>query len=256
MSIVVFCFLLFLGFYNTHKAPREVSFCFKHTRAKAGKISIKNARGEFIKCCFNVENNLKMVDRLLLEEKKQRKAAYWAELLSRPLDEKLYNPRTDITVWNTWLETTRKLLIRQKFFVLTGDSRLGKTEFVKQSLKGGVFLATCSNAEEPDLRDFEGPPEETTILYDEATPQMVIDHKDLFQAPRHEVCLGHSGTNCYAYKARFWQVRMIIATNDWFGQVDAMPRAKDRDWLQRNSVVYDVKEPLFRSEDGELEPET
>ena len=216
---------------------------------------MQSARGEFVKCCFNVVNNLKMCDAVEAERKKQRKALYWEKLMAEKLDETLYKPRKDIECWNTWLLDSKKRLLRQKFFVFSGDSRLGKTEFVKQSVEGGVFIATCSKASEPDLRDYEGPPEEKTILYDEASPQMVSDHRDLFQAPRHEVTLGHSDTNCYAYKVKVWQVRMVVCTNNWEEQLNAMQVDKDREWLIKNSVVYNVTEELFRKEDGVLESE-
>ena len=151
--------------------------------------------------------------------------------------------------------TQRRDCSGKSFLFFSGDSRLGKTEFVKQSVEGGVFIATCSKASEPDLRDYEGPPEEKTILYDEASPQMVSDHRDLFQAPRHEVTLGHSDTNCYAYKVKVWQVRMVVCTNNWEEQLNAMQVDKDREWLIKNSVVYNVTEELFRKEDGVLESE-
>lgn len=211
---------------------------------EAGKLSYADARGEYVKCVYNVANNLKNLDALESEQKRVIKEQYWKKMLAEELDEMLYAPRTDFELWNKWLEEQGKKLCRQKAFCFTGESRVGKSEFVKCSLKGGIFICTCANHDEPDLREFKGPPEEMNIMFDEASPKLVSDHRDLFQAVRHPVSLGKSATNCYAYKVQLWRVRMVICTNKWHEQlVELSP--SDQDWLAKNVYVQEVHDSCF-----------
>ena len=215
--------------------------------SKAGKMRPKEARGEYIKCVHNLSNNLKNLEMLEKEQRRLKQELYWKNLLAEDMDEEMFKPRTDYALWNQWLQEQSQKLWRQRAFCFTGDSRVGKTEFVKASLDGGVFVCTCSTTDEPDLRDFEGPPFVNNILFDEASPRLVSEHRELFQAPRHEVSLGHSTTNCYAYKVRVWRVRMVICTNKWYKQLEELPK-EDQEWLNKNVYVVEVTDSMFTQE--------
>jgi len=110
-----------------------------------------------------------------------------------------------------------------------------------------IYLHLPKEAEEPDLREYDGPPFHYNILFDEASPKLVINKKDLFQSPKHDVDMGTSSTNCYAYKVHVWGVRMIICTNKWHEQVRELPE-QDQQWLAKNVIVYDVQGSLFTDE--------
>lgn len=208
-------------------------------------MTTKDARDEFVKCVFNLPNNLRLVDCIEKEQKRIMKRKYIDHVMSLPLDEQLCKPRTDFQLWNDWLDVQAKLLLRQKAFCINADTRAGKTEFVKMSLPGITYICTCAkDADEPDLREYEGPPFHHNILFDEATPRLVINKKDLFQAPRHDIDMGTSSTNCYAYKVHVWRVKMVICTNKWHDQVKELCEA-DQQWLAKNVVVLDVQGSMF-----------
>ena len=211
---------------------------------KAEKLSNEAAEGEYIKCCYNLSTNLQNLEIKKKKERRQKTAAYEKWVLSQPMDEPTRVPRKDIEIFNRWLATFARFLFRYKFFVATGPSLSGKSLFLKMSMPGNAFICTCKDAVEPDLREFVGPPYFENILYDEAGPDMVQSHRDLFQSPRHKVGLGHSGTNCYAYEVFVYKVRMAIATNDWWGEMQKLePEAVD--WLNSKSQVLTVDQLLF-----------
>ena len=131
---------------------------------------------------------------------------------------------------------------RYKFLVIEGQSMTGKTYFTKW-LTGDpdrVFETNCASCPEPDLRDFKGLYHQV-ILFDEASPQMVLAQKKLFQAPPCFVELGCSSTNCHSYKVLVSGIRLVICSNGWTESVAAMKSQADKDWLHENSFVLDVK---------------
>ena len=108
-----------------------------------------------------------------------------------------------------------------------------------------MFETNCANCPEPELRDFD-PLVHQLILFDEASAQMVIRQKKLFQAPACMVEMACSNTNCHSYKVLLSGIRMVICSNGWSEEVAAMPSQADRDWLADNSYIVDVKgEPMW-----------
>ncbi len=78
------------------------------------------------------------------------------------------------------------------------------------------------------------------ILFDEASCQMVLQQKLLFQAPPMPVRLGCSTTNCHAYDVFISGAGLMIASNTWKTDLAALKRDEDRQWLVDNSIVVDV----------------
>ena len=137
--------------------------------------------------------------------------------------------------------------MRYKFLVVVGASRTGKTVWCKWILDDPelVFETNCANCPEPDLRDFK-PLKHKAILFDEASPAMVIAQKKLFQCPACFVSLGMSVTNCHSYNVFVSGVQMLICSNTWLEELEALPKAGDREWLIANTVLLDVgTDPLF-----------
>ena len=99
-----------------------------------------------------------------------------------------------------------------------------------------VFETNCACCPEPDLREFRSLYHDT-ILFDEASPEMVISQKKLFQGPPCFVELGCSSTNCHAYKVLVSGTRLVICSNGWTEALDMMPKESDRQWLVDNSLL-------------------
>ena len=82
---------------------------------------------------------------------------------------------------------------------------------------------------------------------DEITPEKVLAQKKLFQAGPSEVGLAASATSCHAYKVWVWRRRFVCCSNIWRQRL-AQLCAEDREWINANSVLVVVSEPLWVSE--------
>ena len=87
----------------------------------------------------------------------------------------------------------------------------------------------CSRTMEPNLKTFD-PVVHKTILFDEAKASTVVERKALFQGRNAWVDMATSGTNCYSYKVWAYGTMMVVASNKWQQELDAMP-AVDSAWL-------------------------
>ena len=129
---------------------------------------------------------------------------------------------------------------RFPFLVLNGESRLGKTRYAVQLWgKAQTLVVSCQGVLKPNLKDFT----RTTrcIVYDEASHDMVVANKQVFQAGLDEVMLGQSACNEHAYSVWLYAVPMVVSTNNWLlGATE-----EDAAWLRKNSVVVDVTEPRW-----------
>ena len=138
---------------------------------------------------------------------------------------------------------------RYKFLVIEGASQTGKTVFVKWMLGNPdrVYETNCAACPEPDLRAFKALVHQT-ILFDEASPQMVIAQKKLFQAPPCFVELGCSTTNCHSYKVLVSGTRLVICSNGWSEDLSKMSSEADAAWLADNSFVLNIgKEKMYEA---------
>ena len=215
------------------------------------KISSSTARLEYIQCKRHVQ---KYLDNLDYQQKAER--ASRLEALKRQADQDterlMKRPRRLATVEEHFIARFAEPLLRRKFLVLDGPSRTGKTLFA-YSLAGAkcTLDVNCSRTMEPNLKTFD-PVVHKTILFDEAKASMVVEHKALFQGRNAWVDMATSGTNCYSYKVWAYGTMMVVASNKWQQELDAMPTV-DSAWLRENSVYVNVTEPLWvAGEDGHV----
>ena len=78
---------------------------------------------------------------------------------------------------------------------------------------------------------------------------MAIGNKALFQAALEQVSLGQSTCNAYSYQVWLYAVPLIVSCNEWMQGAEA----HEKDWLDKNSVVVNVTEPLWRDEFAPLQ---
>ena len=168
-----------------------------------------------------------------------RKELVWSEL------RRWVRPAKTYPAVERWLQLQTQICTRQPFLVLEGPSCLGKTQFAMSLVGPGKGLeVNCCACPEPDLRSFRAMTHEL-ILFDEASPELVLKQKKLFQAPAVDVTLGASTTNCHAYTVWVHSVKMVIASNTWSSDAAAC-EPLDRAWLHANSVHLSVREPMWR----------
>ena len=105
--------------------------------------------------------------------------------------------------------------------------------------EANVLEVNCASCPEPDLREFR-PLLHKGLLFDEASCQMVLQQKKLFQAPPTPVRLGCSTTNCNAYDVFVSGVGLMVASNTWLADLAAIKREEDREWLVANRMFVDV----------------
>ena len=151
-------------------------------------------------------------------------------------------------VFDGWLAQQARRMLRQNLLVVTGPSKMGKSQFLLDQLKTGgaetVLMVNCMNVVDPDLREFSVGKHDA-IIFDEGGPDMIQRHRDLFQAPRHDIKLGHSATGCYCYSVNLWRVKLVVTCNGWEEQLQRLGGA-DRQWVEANTTVLTVSEPMWQ----------
>ena len=205
-----------------------------------GKMDPDTARKEIIRTAKNLPRLLQGLDRYI----KEREDLIMLDEIRRTMEElkKQTVPFRVLPAVNEWKNSFETLQFRYKFLVLEGPSKMGKTEFCK-SLSPCLLEVDCSNAESPDLKEYQ-PKQHTAVLFDEASAKMVIRYKKLFQSGAFWVTCCGSSTNMFSYKVWVHRKMLIVSSNKWSFEVDAMPKT-DADWLSANSVVVKVDSPLF-----------
>ena len=200
-----------------------------------------------MKIITNVGGNLDNIRRCSREQKN--------ELLVAKLDtiqvalKSTIRPFKRYPVANQFLAWFKKIRSRYPFLVVEGASGTGKTVWVKWLLGDPslVHECNCASCPEPELRQYDALVHKL-ILFDEASPEMVIRQKKLFQGPPTWVDLGMSTTNCHAYKVLVSGTRMVICSNDWTPKKQKMS-PEDAAWLDANSFLINVgHEKMFLPE--------
>ena len=151
----------------------------------------------------------------------------------------------DSSVDEEFLPQFGHAMLHRKFLVLDGPSRLGKALFTYSLCKdvSQTLETNCSRCREPNLKGFD-PATYRCILFDEAKAAMVVEHKGLFQGRNTWVDMATSGTNCYSYKVWTHGTMLVVTSNKWQTELEALPKA-DADWLVQNSVYVHVQTPLY-----------
>ena len=134
---------------------------------------------------------------------------------------------------------------RRKFLVLEGPSKMGKTQYILNLFgKDSTLEINAADEMSPSLQDFDHKVHRCVLL-DEASPQMVLRNRKVFQAPNAMVELGQSKTNCHSYQCYLNDTLLCIASNSWTAAVDACSAAS-REWIKANQVLVQVTRPLWR----------
>lgn len=209
---------------------------------QSGKISVESARHELVRTCGRLTQHLPNLDRLRSEliarelsgTIAEREAAFAAQ--RRPY--KKIKPVQDLV---DDLATPRE---RRKFLVLDGPSRMGKTQYA-MSLFGreSSLEVNAAGEDQPSLQHFDFK-RHKMILLDEASPEMVLKNRKVFQAPNAVLELGQSKTNCHSYQVYLNNVLFVIASNGWVDEVGALPPSS-RKWIEANQVLINVTRPLW-----------
>ena len=105
------------------------------------------------------------------------------------------------------------------------------------------YEVNCAKGDEPDMREYDFWSHDW-ILFDEASPEQVLNQKKLFQAQPNMCDMGTSGTNCHAYKVCLHRKPIIICSNDWMTKVERL-LATQQEWLAENTFVIRVNDRLF-----------
>ena len=146
---------------------------------------------------------------------------------------------------SAWLDTFNVIAHRYKCLVLDGPSCIGNTLFARSLSPDANSLleVDCSGVLDPDLRQFEAL-RHTHVLFDECCPLCVL--KKLFQALSSFVTLGASQTNMLAYQVWFHRVRIIVASNLFQQELQALQHA-DAMWVMENMVYVPMQQPLWET---------
>ena len=211
----------------------------------AEKVTHETARQQYVRSGKNLAHHLQNLEQLQMEKMREavtaKQGAINRELAGQLRPQRVYPLLRDR--WLPYFQTTRP---RYPFLVIAGPSGMGKTVFVKWLFgdPAKVFEVNCASTPEPDLRQFN-PVVHEAILFDEASPQMVLDQRKLFQAPPCWVDLGCSTTNCHKYQVFVSGKKLIICSNSWVEATAELRHPSDREWLRVNSVVLKVQAPMW-----------
>ena len=218
------------------------------------------AKLEFARCVKGAAGNISSVrarEELMEEEAAESLKRFRASL---KVDE-VYTAYKEYPEWEIWAAEQDRVLARQKVFVVDGPSRVGKSAYVQAKLLERraqrqdplppghgrkTLIVNCMHILDPDLKRFRCM-EHDSILFDEGSPEMVQRHRDLMQAPRHDITLGTSATGCYTYNVCLFRVRLVITANKWDEQLAELS-SSDRDWVVANTVVLRVTDKMYVTE--------
>ena len=82
------------------------------------------------------------------------------------------------------------------------------------------------------------------VLFDECSPRQILRQKKHFQSPAVEVGIAASATSCHSCFVWVRRKLFVVATNVWHHEIADLSRDSAA-WLEANSVVYVVEEPLW-----------
>ena len=213
------------------------------------KITFSAARAELIKTGENLCRVLPDLDKHHAEctaARLHKRAAEVQHLLGATSCRSVRVP--EVEAWKA--RYGRGVWRRKKFLVLEGKSGTGKTEFVRGLFGSDKTLElNCAGVVAVNLRDYR-PLEHKVVLWDEASPALVLGNRKLFQCPPCWIDLGHSATGSLVYKVWVNEAVFVIATNRWASALEELVR-EDREWLQANQVYVHVTQPLWLDDEDD-----
>ena len=227
-------------FHDYHVNPEWITNILQ-----AGKVTVAVARELYLRGAKNVVHHLQNLERVEAEQRNltlRARASHITAVRAAQITKFKEVP----LVTQYWLPQFQHIKPRYAFLVLQGPSGTGKTSFAKHITGSAseVLEVNCSACPEPDLRNFD-PEQHRGILFDEASPSMVLSQRRLFQAPPCWIDLGCSTTNCHKYQVWVSGMMLMVTSNSWTQQVRELKHAGDRQWLDANSLVVNVHEPLW-----------
>ena len=214
------------------------------TMISSEKMSIRVGREQLIKCGKGLTRRLADLERL-----SQARREVQLEARVREVQRHMASSARrfhEFPIVRQWLAAaSQPFQMRKKFLVLEGPSGVGKTEFVRALFGASRTLelncASCGLS--PDLRQMN-PLLHRLVLFDEASPEMVLKNRKLFQAPATLVDLGHSPTGMNVYRVWLNDAVLVVNSNRW--SADCLKQShEDRAWLAANQVLVFVNAPMW-----------
>ena len=210
------------------------------------KITDEQAR-EYLASCVGGAGRCMADINAMAEEQQRRAYRRQVEETELVLNKTLKTSKTFPAV-TTWLQQYETVKQRYKFLVLTGASGLGKTMFARTlaAPRKQTLELNCAGDNEPDLRAYRLESHDV-IIFDEMKAHIILKQKKLFQCSNSIIELGCSTTNCHAYRVLVHRKKFVVASNTWDEELEQvrMSRVSDAEWLEANSVVLHVTEPMW-----------
>ena len=209
------------------------------------KMELKDARTEIIKCGKGLVRKLADLDKLTQMKMELSLEHRISEVQTEIAKTNLVFKKYDLI--ENWKEKSMQpFQRRKKFLVMEGPSGVGKTEYVRALFGADALLelnaANCGRS--PDLRQFNAI-KHKVVLFDEAPVELVLENRKLFQAPACWIDLGHSPTGMSVYRVFLNDACLVIASNRWQEQLQALASLSDRHWIEANQVLVVIKEKMF-----------
>ena len=151
----------------------------------------------------------------------------------------------------SWFAELSKIEGRRKFLVLSGDSRVGKSDYAMSLTPEGTSLRLkCQNVLYPPMRGYSDL-EHKVIVFDECSVACVLENRLMFQAPNAQVQIGMSPTGRDVFSVYLHNTRLIVTSNGWVEQMKKLEKDNEVDhrWIRDNSVHVHSVAPLY--EDAE-----
>ena len=214
------------------------------TMVAGEKMALRVGREQMIRCGKGLNRRLNDLERLAQARREIKLEARVREV-QRHLESTALRFH-QFPVVQQWLAHAGAPFQRRKpFLVLEGPSGVGKTEFIRALFGAARTLelncASCGAA--PDLRQMD-PDKHRLVLFDEASPELVLKNRKLFQAPAALIDLGHSPTGMNVYRVWLNDAVLVVNSNRWSS--DCMKQsAEDRAWLVANQVLVIVTGPMW-----------
>ena len=106
-----------------------------------------------------------------------------------------------------------------------------------------TYVSNAQNTTEPYLKGFSRT-QHKAILFDEATPNMVLKNKQLFQANSDGASTGMTPSGQYLTQFWLYQVPILICCNEWL--TEEMKAKPEYQWIIDNSEVVHIEKPCWK----------
>ena len=115
------------------------------------------------------------------------------------------------------------------------------SEFLK--LREKMLFLTCTGTRLPDVGKYVYG-RHSGIVYDEGTPEMVWDNREIFQGLAEVSTIADTHTHRSAQQVCLNGCRQVITCNDWNERLKLLPDVQ-RQWLESFAIVAEVDYELY-----------